>query len=168
MFLLYYPKGYCVNGNKFEDVALNVQTYDVLLRKYDTYLDNVVIPGYWNHAAICSVGAGAYSKVLHSTSDGVHEDSLFDFMKTDHVCLLRPVFRFDTDRMRSDIREICGKPYDFDFNFGDPSRFSCTEVINYLFRGFDNGIKEEKFLGNLIVPPDNIYNSKGFKKIIPR
>lgn len=166
MFLLYYPKGYKVKGDLFEGIAKNIQTFDVLLRRYDTYLDKAFIPGYWNHAAICSEGAGSFSKILHATSDGVHEASLFDFMKTDHVCLLRPIFKFDAKELKKEMEKICGSPYDFDFDFNDPSRFSCSEVIEYLFRNYKNGIEREKFLGSLVVPPDNILHSKSFKRII--
>lgn len=166
MFLLYFPKGYKVKGDLFESIANNIQTFDVLLRRYDTYLDKAFIPGYWNHAAVCSEGAGAFSKILHATSDGVNEASLFDFMKTDHVCLLRPMFYFDGNKLKKIMQKMLTLPYDFDFDFDDPSKFSCSEVVEHLFSGYQHGIKREKFLGSLIVPPDNILRSKNFKNII--
>ncbi|GAB4267287.1 MAG: hypothetical protein Kow0029_01710 [Candidatus Rifleibacteriota bacterium] len=166
LYFLYHPKGYKIKGDKFEKIAANIQTFDVLLRRYDTYLDKVFIPGYWNHAAICSHGQGPFSRILHATSEGVHEDTLFDFMKTDHVCLLRPRFNFDASEVRRKMEAICGSPYDFDFNFGDPSAFSCTEVIKYLYNEYNSGITTTQFLGKTIVPPDNIFNASGFVKIV--
>lgn len=166
LFLLYHPKGYKIKGDSFHKIAANIQTFDVLLRRYDTYLDKAFIPGYWNHAAICSRGDGPFSSILHATSDGVHEEALFDFMKTDHVCLLRPEFSFDKNKVLKQMKEILGAPYDFDFNFGDPSALSCTEVIKYLYADYETGIKTTKFLGQIIVPPDNILKANGFKLIV--
>jgi hypothetical protein len=165
LFLLYHPKGYKIKGSGFTKVADNIAAYDILLRRYDTYLDRIIIPGWWNHAAICEKADGAFSSIVHATSAGVHQESLFDFMKTDHVCVLRPVFPVNHLEMQHDIKQIIGKEYDFDFNFGDASAFSCTEVISYLFRNYQTGIESKKFLGQKIIPPDNIYNAPGFKRI---
>jgi hypothetical protein len=165
LFLLYHPKGYKIRGERFAQIANSIQTYDVLLRRYDTYLDKAFVPGWWNHAAICSNGSGAFSTILHATSDGVNEESLFDFMKTDHVCLLRPDFYIDTQQITKEMQQITGSEYDFDFNFSDPAALSCTEVISYLFRHYNTGIRQQWFLGRQIVPPDNILRAPGFKLI---
>ncbi len=166
LFFLYHPKGYKISGEKFEKAAKQIKQFDILLRRYDTYLDKVFIPGYWNHAAICIKENQAFSTILHATSDGVNTESLFDFMKTDHVCILRPNFSFNKEKLIAEMNQIIGKPYDFDFNFDDPTEFSCTEIVNFLFRNYETGINRKQFLGKMIVPPDSIYMAKGFLKIV--
>jgi hypothetical protein len=86
-------------------------------------------------------------------------------MKTDHVCILRPLFPVNQFEMKHEIKAIVGLEYDFDFNFDDASAFSCTEVINYLFRHYQTGIKQSQFLGQKVIPPDNIYNAPGFTRV---
>ena len=164
-FLLYHPKGYKIKGENFKKVAQNIKSYDVLLRRYDTYVDKVFIPGWWNHAAIVEKADGPFSTIVHATSDGVCRESLFDFMKTDYVCVLRPLFPVNKFEMNHEIKKIVGLEYDFDFNFDDASAFSCTEVINYLFRHYRTGIEPTQFLGQKVVPPDNIYNAPGFARV---
>lgn len=156
-YLILAPEGYGVKGFDFEEIQKQIQPYDVLLRRYDRYVGSGFIPGYWNHAGVVDTEG----KILHAIAEGVVKDYLFDFSKTDHICLLRPNFSFHKEIIEERLRRFPGRNYDFDFNFRDGSRLSCTELVYELFRGYDHKIPLSKvdyvFFEKEIVIPDTIF-----------
>lgn len=159
LFFIYNPKHYKIKGEDFQAVSTKIQPYDVLLRRFDRYIDNGFIPGFWNHAAIYT----PQRKILHAIAEGVVEESLFDFMKTDHVCVLRPKFKFSRTAVQETLDKIKGAEYDFSFDFKNGDRLSCTEVIKTVYAGFEHRIplSEMKFFfySRQIVIPDTIYSA---------
>ena len=84
-------------------IAENIRPCDVLLRRYEYYLDGLIFSqnSYFTHAGIFF---GDYSgkklQVIHSTGEhGVHFSSLEDFCKCDDLAILR----FTTDGTEEDI-----------------------------------------------------------------
>lgn len=158
-FFIYNPKHYLIKGEDYKEVSTKIQPFDVLLRRFDRYIDNGFIPGFWNHAAIYT----SQEKVLHAIAEGVVEETLFDFMKTDHVCVLRPKFQFSKSKIQEVLQKIKGMEYDFSFDFKNGDRLSCTEVIKTVYEGYPHGIplSEMKFFfySRQIVIPDTIYSA---------
>lgn len=159
-FLIYNPKHYALKGAHFQEVSEKIQPYDVLLRRFDKYLDNGFIPGFWNHAGIYLPD----KTILHAVAEGMKKEILFDFMKADHICILRPKFEVNNTQVKKQIASLLDKEYDFDFDFENGDRLSCTEVINFLFEGQDHGIPLSKmeylfFFSRKIIIPDTIYTA---------
>ncbi len=158
-FFIYNPKHYLLKGDNFREVSIKLQPFDVLLRRFDRYIDNGFIPGFWNHAAIYT----PQGKVLHAVAEGVIVEDIFDFMKADHVCILRPKFQFSKTEIRERMSSLLGKEYDFSFDFKNGDRLSCTEVIRVIFEGCDHKIPLSEikfwFFSRQIVVPDTVYSA---------
>lgn len=149
-----------MTGKDFGEMCRLIRPYDVVLRRFDAYLDTGFIPGFWNHAGVVSPGM----TILHAVAEGVREESLFDFMKADHICLLRAAFSFDTDTVDTRALDILSKEYDFDFDFENGDRLSCTELVRTLFDGFDHGIPISTvnyfLFSRKLVIPDTIVSAR--------
>jgi len=157
MFVIYDPKSYRLKGQDFSEVSDKIAKYDVLLRRYDNYLDSHLIPGFWNHAGIYMGHRNDKNGiVVHAIAEGVIEETLFDFCKADHIIVLRPKFNFMRSLVCERVFGAVGKEYDFSFDFKCEDRFSCTELIGAVFGDFDHGIKKTRALGKPIIAPDAI------------
>ena len=123
--------GYKLNGTHYREVIKLLNPGDILLRRFEGYIDKWLIPGWWNHAGIY-IG-GESEEVVHAISDGVKREDVLNFMRTDHMIVLRK--KSTNSKYRDKVVEralsIVGKPYDFDFDFDKANRFSCTELAAY-------------------------------------
>lgn len=110
-FLVYDPTSYKVHGRDIRFFQERLQPGDILLRKYDNYLDGRFIPGYFSHAALylgsvqeedaSHIPAKYQHKlrtgpqmVIHSMAEGVFMEELLDFCRCDYMLVLRlPVLK---------------------------------------------------------------------------
>lgn len=129
---LYYEPGdyYQVSGAESARIAAMLKPGDLLLRGYRNYLDGLFIPGEYSHTGIYT-GAGT---VTHAVAEGVCTVSVYDFLRCDRVCVLRPDSCVDVDRALERLRHWLGRPYDFDFQYGDEA-FYCHELAAAAYRG---------------------------------
>lgn len=104
------------------------QPGDVLLRRTDGTSSNMVIPGYWGHAALYA-GDG---KIVDAVTHDVRETDIETFCSEgDAVIVVRPK-NLSKEQVASIVdysRRQVGKPYDFDLDFKDSQRFTCTELV---------------------------------------
>lgn len=145
-----------MKGRHYRMVESIIQPGDILIRRFEGYVDKWLIPGWWNHAGLY-VGPlqGGKHKVVHAISDGVVVDDLIDFMRTDHMIVLRaPRIYRGTAIERA--KEAIGSEYDFAFEFGDSLRFSCTELVSYCYQGIITG--KRRFGRTTIVADDIVDN----------
>jgi len=123
--------GYKLKGEHYRKLQKLLQPGDILVRRFEGYLSSYMLPGWWNHAGIY-IG-GKKEEVIHAISEGVQQEDVLNFMRTDHMIVLR--VRESTKETQSKCikraKEIVGKPYDFAFDFTNASRFSCTELAIY-------------------------------------
>ena len=106
---------------------------DVILRRTDGTTSNWLIAGYWGHAALYA-GNG---KIVDAVTHGVREVGLEKFCSEgDAVIVVRPKGLSPSNAANAIAyaRAQIGKPYDFDLDFEDPSRFSCTELVETSLR----------------------------------
>lgn len=100
---------------------------DVLLRRTEGTSGNYFIPSWWKHAAVY-VGNG---KVVEATFAGVKTTSLKEFFEHgDHAAVVRAKDLSEKEQkaMAKFAKRQEGKPYDFDVDFNDASRLTCTEL----------------------------------------
>jgi len=155
--MVYDPKSYRFKGRQYNEVLKVIREGDVLLRRFDGYLNTIFIPGYWNHAGVYM--GGPENKIVHSIAEGVVEETLFDFCKTDHLIVLRPNFKINYLTFSNKIQSMLERrtKYDFSFNFEDETDLSCSEVVWFLFKEYENGmVLEKSILGTPVLPPDGI------------
>ena len=126
---LYYEPGdyYRVSGSESARIAALLRPGDLLLRGYRNYLDGLFIPGEYSHTGIYT-GCG---EVTHAVAEGVCTVSVYDFLRCDRVCVLRP--RRGVDAALKRLRKWTGRPYDFDFRGGDEA-FYCHELAAAAYR----------------------------------
>ena len=105
---------------------------DIVIRRFEGYIDKWLIPGWWNHGGVY-VGGDA-KQVVHAVSDGVLIEDVLNFMRTDHMIVLRPPEDMREEGIKRAM-QIVGSEYDFAFDFGDNKRFSCTEVVDHCYPG---------------------------------
>lgn len=99
--------------------------------------------------------------MVHAISDGVVVDDLIDFMRTDHMIVLRTEDWRQRDAIKR-AKNAVGSDYDFAFNFNETLRFSCTELISHCF---PEVIKGKKRFGRHTVVADDIVNTKSLTTI---
>ncbi len=151
-----------LKGKHYRAVEQLIQPGDIVIRRFEGYADKFLIPGWFNHGGIY-VGEidGKNHKVIHAISDGVVVDDLIDFMKTDHVIVLRAPEIFIQKAIKR-AKRIVGRDYDFAFDFKDTLRFSCTELVSYCYFGL---IKGKKRFGRITVVADDIVNTALLKVV---
>jgi len=146
-------KGYQLKGSYYHGILKVIEPGDILLRRFEGYVDKWFVPGWWNHAAIY-VGKGL---VIHAISEGVQEQDILDFMRTDHMIILRPNFIPCVKKKSiNKAKSVVGKPYDFGFDFKNSNRFSCTELVTYCYPSLVKPNRRFKSLWSKVVIPDDI------------
>lgn len=132
------------------DLLAKMQPGDILLRRTQWTSGNLMIPSYWKHAAVYT-GKG---NLVEATFKGVQKNDMNTFFDHgDEVLILRP------KNLTEDQRKIMvaysnmqnGRPYDFNMDFDDDRRLSCTELAAQSLRaaGLGNYVKED-FLGKIV------------------
>jgi hypothetical protein len=167
-WFVFDAKGYKLKGDSFDLVSKKVKKYDVFLNRYDNFLDVGFIPGFWNHAGIV-IGANAdvNPAVIHAVSDGVLCESLVDTMRSDHFIVLRPKFTVDVKLFEERLRQAKVKEYDFNFDFSNGDKLSCTELVDFMYTGMFPGFRRSlDFLGRKAIFPDDIAISDYFEVIV--
>lgn len=107
-WLVYDPSSYRVRGPEMRAILDRIRPGDVVLRRYDGYLDGRIIPGTFSHAALYvgEVGetdlvlvpgkgrdpkyfAAGPQQITHSTAEGVHLEDILTFFQNDGMVVLR-------------------------------------------------------------------------------
>jgi len=155
-----------LKGRHYRDLEEVIEPGDILIRRFEGYVDKFLIPGWWNHAGLY-VGEldGGNHKVVHAVSEGVIVEDLIDFMRTDHLIVLRPPRPqcgdlaqdqqtwLDRETAIERAKAAVGSDYDFAFDFKETLRFSCTELISHCYEGLISG---KKRFGRITVVADDI------------
>lgn len=145
-----------LKGKHYRQVEQLIRPGDILLRRFEGYLDKVLIPGWFNHAGIYIGKLNDQDHaVIHAISNGVVVEDLIDFMRTDHLVILRAPARM-REKAIERAKETVGSDYDFAFEFKDSLRFSCTELISYCYKNERRKIKGKYRFGRLTVVADDI------------
>jgi hypothetical protein len=106
----------------------------VLLSRTRFRPGNLLVPGYWKHAAIYSSDSGARGLgcVVEATVErGVVETPLADFMRDKQdVAILQPTIpRTALRNLASEATKRIGAPYDFGFVDSDNGRYYCSKLV---------------------------------------
>ena len=107
-WIVYDPGSYKVHGPEIRTILGLIQPGDVLLRRYDGYLDSHIITGVFSHASLFMgeiTNADAVdvppegrramffttgpSQIAHSTAEGVHLEDILTFLQCDGIAVLR-------------------------------------------------------------------------------
>jgi len=160
-FVIYRPDIHRVRGPQVRQILDIVHKGDILLRRYDGYLNTIFTPGFWGHAGIY-VG---FNQTAHAVGTGTEIEDVLNFCRCDAICILEVVGLPDKEReiaVQAAI-DIASKNIEYDFNFNaDNETYYCTEFVDVAYNGiFYNDYQE--IAGNLVLTPDGIRHSKQVK-----
>lgn len=148
-----------LKGKHYREVERVVRPGDILVRRFDGYVNCLFIPGWWNHVGIyCGPNAetGEPHEVIHAVPPRVTATDLIDFARTDHLLVLRLEEEGDSWRRSAVTKaralEKAGTDYDFAFDFVDPTRQCCTEMLAACYPGIKCG---KRRWGRYTIVPDD-------------
>jgi len=164
LFLLYKPKFHKLKGSEIRTILNTLKNGDILLRRYHGYLNTILTPGYWGHAALY-VGR---NKVIHAVSQGVVKEDILDFCRCDDIALIR-IKDASRDHIKNAITkanqmEKEGLEYDYEFESGDREVY-CTELIDVAYGNIFDKDYVKKWGKNVILP-DKVYDSRRVEKVL--
>ncbi len=124
-----------------------------------------LMPGYWTHVAVYAGHVRGEESAVQARFFGVHRIPLAKLMRTQHAAILRP--HASTAECEDAVLRalaLCGRPFDYFFDFEDPRRLVCSEIPLLLY-GETLGLQMRtiRFWGweKKIFLPDDLF-SKGF------
>jgi len=139
---IYKPQGYKVTGEDIREISKLVKSGDIILRGFNRYVSSYFL-GEWSHVGIMETN----TDIIHSISKGVVRNDLFEFLKTDHVIILRPnLSESETKFVINKVKNYIGVSCDFDFEMNDDSLY-CSELLYYSFSKYRENlgiIKQQK------------------------
>jgi len=155
-------KTFQLKGKHYRKVEPLIKPGDIVIRRFEGYVDKWLIPGWWNHAGLyIGPTKDGEHKVVHAISDGVIIEDLIDFMRTDHMIVLRAPCFYRGEAIER-AKKAVGSEYDFAFEFSNKLRFSCTELIGHCY---DTLIIGDIRFGRETIIADDIINSPGLKVV---
>lgn len=149
-----------------EDMAAKAQAKvkpgDILIRRTEGTSGNWFIPSWWKHAGVY-VGKG---EVVEATFKGIHKTPFKNFMTDgDHVMIIRAK-NLNASQSQSIVNYAnhqIGRPYDFDFNFSDEARQSCTELANNAVKaGAGKELVQKNWIGSVT---GDAFKNENFKLV---
>lgn len=149
--------GYGLKGEHYRKLSKRLKPGDIFIRRFEGYIDKWFIPGFWNHAGLYIGDDGEKpEQVIHAVSEGVIQEDILNFMRTDHMLVMRIVDENgQAAKAIERAKSIVGAPYDFGFDFKNTNRFSCTELVAYCYPDIVVG---KKRLGKLTIIADDFFN----------
>ncbi|HEY3449463.1 MAG TPA: YiiX/YebB-like N1pC/P60 family cysteine hydrolase [Myxococcales bacterium] len=163
VILTFTGVNYDPHAAKLDDAAAKkmrevLQPGDVILRRTDGTTSNWFIPGYWGHAALYA-GEG---KIVDATTHDVRQISIEDFCKEGDAVIILRAKGIEPKQIAQAVdyanRQV-GKKYDFDLDFEDDSRFTCTELVETSLRQATGG-KDWGKVDNLGIAPKDFMNDR--------
>jgi len=191
MWIVYKPMHHKVKGSEVRSIINVLQDGDILLRRYDGYLNTLFTPGFWGHAALY-VGN---NNVIHAVGEGVIIEDILDFCRCDSVGVYRPsvtdvnilnaittaknlnnisirdtsIRNMNTEAV-SDAIDTANQFYlnntQYDYKFQkDNGTVYCTELVDRCYNGIFYA-DYKTIMGNTILIPDDISKSKAVYTIL--
>lgn len=144
-WIQYDPIEYKMSADKIRRVLSLVKPGDVLLRRYDGYVDNVFIDGKYSHAGIY-VGN---DMIIHAVNPTVSEIDVIDFCRCDNICILRPTSG-QTHAM-SVARKYLADCVTYDFNYQPTDEaIYCFELCAKCYPNLDIKMFDVKYIFGLL------------------
>lgn len=128
-FSMYYAK---IKGNQYKSGYKLLKSGDIILTTDKKKLTSLLIPGEWNHAALCiDKGLNVDYEVAEMTHADYTKSHFFDICKeSDRILIMRCPDFTDTyiKAMTSQCKEYEKAKYDVEFNLGIEALY-CSELI---------------------------------------
>lgn len=160
LFLTYKPHHHKVKGHEVRQILDVTQAGDILLRRYDGYLNTIFTPGFYGHSGL----AVAKKLVIHAIGKGVVCEDILDFCRADSVVVLRQSGLTAPAIAKARQLEKERTAYDYEFMSNNRTVY-CTEFVDVCYGGLFQD-DYEIMAGNRILLPDGIRHSDKVDMII--
>lgn len=163
-WFVYKPSHHKVKGYEVRKVIDALKKGDILLRRYNGYLNTLFTPGFWGHAGLYA----GKNEVIHAVGKGVIIEDILDFCRTDSVAVLRirNIKNTDINKALAKGGKYAKEHVGYDYRFEDENgRVYCTEMINECYNGMFGKDYSDKF-GNRVLTPDGLFNSKQVVRVL--
>lgn len=155
LFLIYNPTTFKIKHHQARVAEKMIQPGDIILRRYDHYMDGLFIPGKYSHTGIY-IGNGM---MIHAIAEGVQEIDIGDFLRCDGFIILRPSSGQEVAIARA--KKMLGRLYDFNFAPGS-GRLYCHEVGAVAYRELNVQRFHPTFLGFTFKKLQKVFIDKSF------
>lgn len=163
VFDITLPHAHALTQDQAEQLLPNLKQGDIFLRRVDDCTANTIIPGFWGHAALY-VGNG---EIIDAVGKGVRRVSVQDFFSEgDHAMVIRPkdLTEEQFNVMNTYAEKQLGKPYDYDIDNQDDSRYFCTELVSKALKeAYGKDFVEANILGG--IAPEQFKTAQNFDLI---
>jgi len=141
-----------MKGHEIRRILDVLQKGDIMLRRWDGYLNTVFTPGFWAHAGLYA----GDNKIIHALGNGVTEEDILDFCRADSIAVMR-IKDGDPEEAVKFARKCLGHEYDYQFESGD-DQYYCSELCDVCYKGaFSDDYTE--IAGNKLITPDALRKS---------
>lgn len=159
-WFVYQPDIHKVRGPDVRRILDVVEPADILLRRFDGYLNTILTPGFWGHGG----GYVGDNQMVHAVSQGTISEDILNFCRADAICVLEVDVSAEEKALAVQRLKISAEekvPYDFDFSRKNKTAY-CTERLDIAFGGIFYADYVETF-GQLVLLPNGIRYSKHVK-----
>lgn len=157
LWFSYKPMFHKIKGAEIRLILNSVKEGDILFRRYDGYLDTILMPSFWCHAALY-VGN---NQVVQAVGAGVGYEDILDFCRCDSLALYRPIvdsYQISSALVKANELVIAKTCYDWKFEKNNDSVY-CTELVNECYKGLFN--EDYRIIaGNSVITPDGLSHSR--------
>ncbi len=167
LFYSYKPNFHKLKGEEVRKVLNTLKPGDIILRRFDGYLNTMLTPGFWGHACIY-VGD---NKIIHAVGEGVSSEDIITYLRTDHICVMRlkDLTIFNTNIILNAVtkaNDLMNKGVEYDYEFeNDDDQLYCSEFINECYD--DIFINDYSLnYGKDVLLPDGIFLSLMMEKVL--
>jgi uncharacterized protein YycO len=149
MWLQYKPSQHKMKGGEVQQILSVIEPGDILLRRHDNYLNTMFTPGFWGHCGLVV----SKDLTIHSIGDGVIQESMLDFCRTDSVCVLRlkNITKEKANNAITRARSLLGQEYDFQFESGN-TKYYCTELVDTCYGNIFADFYEKQISKKILLP----------------
>jgi len=158
LWIVYKPDVHKIKGEDVRRVLDIVDTGDILLRRFDGYLNTIFTPGFWGHAGIY-IGN---NRVVHAISHGTIKEDILNFCRADAICILsvRNIDSIGRHSVSDTACRIASQHIGYDYDFSSTNKkYYCTELVDVLYSHMFDNDYIKKF-GKKVLTPDGIRNSQ--------
>ena len=148
LFVTFGHTAYKIKGEDVRNILNVIKPGDILLRRFDSYVSGLMIPGYFTHAAIY-IGD---DQIIHMLGDGITKEDILTFTRCDDIAIIHcnqeQISNIAIEKAIEYLNK--GEEYDYNFDFSNDKRLSCTELVNDVY----NNPKFTRLKKDYIMPDD--------------
>jgi hypothetical protein len=167
-YVIWKPPHHKIKGQEIREILNVLEPGDILLRRFDGYLNTKFTPGFWGHAAVYACD----NIVIHAVKEGVVQEDILEFTQCDSIAVLRYTGKDKLDYIlninlalyNAFKLNIEKRQYDYDMLMGDDKVY-CTEFDDTVYGGMFEE-QYETILGNRVLTPDGIFSSNKLEKVL--